>query len=63
MDEMAAVLGIGVCLFAFLLVLLGIGSAAGGDWALIAEGVATFFAIIVMFCFGAFVLVKLMERR
>jgi hypothetical protein len=63
MDEASAILGIGVCLFAFLAVLLGIGSFYGGDWQLVAQGITQFFLIIVGFSFGAYVLIKIMEKR
>lgn len=63
MNEMFAVLGIGIALLCFLLLILGLGSMAGGDWAAIAQGVTLFFGIIVAFCLGAFALVKVMERR
>lgn len=63
MNDMFAVLGIGIALAGFLLVILALGSAAGGDWEAIAQGVTLFFAIIVAFCLGAFALVKVVERR
>lgn len=63
MDELYAVLGIGVCVFLFLLVILGLGSFYGGDWDTVAKGVTSFILIVVCFAFAAFVLVKLMERR
>lgn len=63
MNEMFAVLGIGIALGCFLLVILALGSFAGGDWEAVAQGVTLFFAIIVTFCLGAFGLVKVMERR
>lgn len=63
MDEMFAIVGIGVCVFAFLIILLGIGSFYGGDWQLIAQGVTQFILIVVGFAFGCYVLVKILERR
>lgn len=63
MDEMYAILGIGLCIFAFLLILLGIGSFYGGDWELIAQGVTQFILIVVGFAFGCYVLVKVLERN
>lgn len=63
MDEMYAVLGIGLCVFAFLAILLGLGSFYGGNWELVAQGVTKFILIIVGFAFAAYVLVKLMEKR
>lgn len=63
MDELYALIGIGICIFAFLLVLLGIGSFYGGDWELIAQGISKFILIIVGFAFGSYVLVKVLERK
>jgi len=63
MDEMFAVVGIGLCLFAFLLVLLGLGSFYGGEWEIIAQGVTKFMVLVVGFAFGAYVLFKIMGRR
>lgn len=63
MDEMYAVIGIGLCIFAFLIILLGLGSFYGGDWELVAQGVTQFILIVVGFAFAVYVLVKLMERR
>jgi len=63
MDEAAAVIIIGLCIFAFLLVLLGIGEFYGGQWSLVAQGVVKFILIILGVCFAAFVLVKLMEKK
>jgi len=63
MDEVYAIVGIGLSLFAFLLILLGIGSFYGGDWELIAQGVTKFILIVVGFSFGCYVLVKILERR
>jgi hypothetical protein len=63
MNEAAAIVGIGISIFAFLLVLVGIGSFYGGDWQLVAQGIAQFILIVVAICFGFFVLVKIMERR
>jgi len=63
MDEMAAVVIIGICIFAFLLVLLGIGEFYGGQWSLVAQGVVKFMLLIVGFCFAAYVIVKLTGRK
>lgn len=63
MDEMYAVLGIGLCIFVFLVILLGLGSFYGGDWELVAQGVTKFILIITGFSFAVYVLVKLMGRR
>ncbi len=63
MDDMAAIVSIGVCIFAFLAVLLGIGQFYGGDWQLVAQGVAQFMLLVVAFSFGAFVLIRIMGRR
>jgi len=60
---MYALLGIGLCVFAFLLVLLGIGSFYGGAWETVAQGIAKFILIIVGFAYGCYVLVKVLERR
>lgn len=63
MDELYAVLSIGVCIFLFLLVILALGSFYGGSWELIAQGVTPFILLIVGFSFGAYVLIKLLESR
>ena len=63
MNEMFAIIGIGLCVFAFLLILLGIGSFYGGDWELVAQGVSKFILIVVGFSFAAYVLVRLMGKR
>lgn len=63
MDEMYAVVGIGLCIFAFLIILLGLGSFYGGEWELVAQGVTKFILLIVAFSFGAYVLVKVMGKR
>jgi hypothetical protein len=62
-NEAYAIIGIGICIMLFLLVLLGIGEFYGGDWNTVAQGVAKFILLIVGFAFGAYVLVKLLERR
>jgi len=62
-NEMYAVIGIGLCIFAFLALLLGIGQAYGGQWQLVAQGVATFIFIIVAFAVGMYVLFSLLGRR
>lgn len=62
MNEAFAVLGIGICILLFLLLLLGIGSTAGVAWESISQGVAAFVALILVFCIGAFVLWRVMER-
>ena len=63
MDEMYAVIGIGICVFAFLAILLGMGSFYGGDWETVAQGVTKFILIIVGFSFAVYVLMKLMGKR
>ena len=63
MDEMYAIIAIGLCIFAFLIILLGLGSFYGGNWELVAQGVTKFLLIIVGFSFAAYVLVNLMGRR
>ena len=63
MDEMFSIISIGVCIFIFLALLLGIGSFYGGEWELVSQGVAKFFLLIVGFAFGAYVLVRWMESR
>lgn len=62
MDEMLTIVIIGLCIFCFLAILLGIGTFYGGDWQLIAQGVTSVILIIVGFAFGCFVLVKLLKR-
>lgn len=63
MDEVYALIGIGLCIFCFLAVLLGIGEFYGGDWQLVAQGVTKVILIIVAFAFACFVLVKIMGRK
>jgi len=63
MNEMYAILGIGICLVLFLLVMLGIGSLAGGDWESVAQGVTPFIMLVLGFAFGAYVLWNLLGRR
>ncbi len=63
MDEAFAIITIGISIFLFLLVLLGIGSFYGGDWNTVAQGVAKFILLIVGFCFGMYILVTVINRR
>ena len=63
MDEAYAVITIGISIFLFLLVLLGIGEFYGGEWSTVAQGVAKYILLVVGFAFGIYVLVKLMGRR
>jgi len=63
MDEMYAIIGIGLCVFAFLAILLGMGSFYGGDWETVSQGVTKFILIIVGFSFACYVLVNLMGKR
>lgn len=63
MDQGFAVIGIGLAIFCFLLVLLGIGSFYGGDWNTVAQGIAKFILIIVGFAVGVFALIAIMGRR
>jgi hypothetical protein len=63
MDEAYAVVVIGVCVFLFLLILVGIGDFYGGNWELVAQGITQFILIVVGFAFGSYVLVKIMERK
>jgi TM2 domain-containing membrane protein YozV len=63
MDDMMAVIIIGICVFAFLGAMLGIGQFYGGEWNIIAQGVAKFILLIVAFSFGCFVLVRLANKR
>jgi ABC-type transport system involved in multi-copper enzyme maturation permease subunit len=62
-NEMYVVIGIGLCIFAFLALLLAIGEAYGGDWLLISQGVTTFIFIIVGFAVGCFALATLLRRH
>lgn len=62
-DEGAALLIIGVCIFMFAALLLGIGSVYGGSWEVVAQGVIGFIVVITCFAFGCYVAVQLMERR
>jgi hypothetical protein len=63
MNEMYAVLAIGLSIFSVLAVLVGLGQAYGGSWAVVAQGVTTFILIIVGFVTGCFVLVQLIKRH
>lgn len=63
MDDAYVIITIGLCIFAFLAVLLGIGSFYGGDWQTVAQGVTQFILLIVGFCFAAVVVVRIMERK
>lgn len=62
MNEPYALIVIGVCIFGFLLLLIGIGSVYGGSWETVASGVATFTVIITIFSFAAYVLVGQLRR-
>lgn len=62
MDDAFAIIAIGLSIFIFLVILLGIGEFYGGAWSSIAQGVAPFILLIVAFCFGAFILVRVMRR-
>lgn len=63
MNEAYAVIGIGICIMLFLLVLLGIGEFYGGDWNVVAQGVAKFTLLIVGFAFGVYVLWSFLGRK
>lgn len=63
MDEILAVVGIGLCICIFLIIIVSIGSFYGGSWDLVAQGVTKFILLIVAFSIGAFVLMKNMEGR
>ena len=63
MNEAFAIVGIGLCIFIFCGILLGIGSFYGGDWELVSQGVTQFILLVVGFAFGAYVLVKLLRRE
>lgn len=58
-----AVVAIGLSIFVFLAILLGIGEFYGGDWQTVAQGVTKFILIIVGFAVGSYVVVALMEKR
>lgn len=58
MDEIFAVVGIGICIFVFVAALLAMGSVYGGSWSSIAQGVTPFIILITLFAIGAYVLVK-----
>jgi hypothetical protein len=62
MDDTYALIAIGLCIFAFLLVLLGVGSFYGGDMNTIAIGVTKFILLIVAFAYGAFIVWRLMKK-
>lgn len=62
MDDMYMLIAIGLCVFAFLALLLGIGQFYGGQWNLVAQGVTKFIMVIVGFAFAAFVIVRLMKK-
>jgi hypothetical protein len=63
MDDMMAVIIIGICVFVFLAAMLGIGEFYGGQWSIVAQGVTKFILLIVAFAFGCFVLVRLVNKR
>lgn len=63
MDDVYALVGIGLCIFAFLLLLLGIGAWLGGDWEAVATGITPFILIITGFAYGCFILWRLVTGR
>lgn len=62
-DEMMSLIVIGLCIFSFLAVLLGIGEFYGGQWQIVAQGITKVILIIVGFAFACYVLVNVMGRR
>lgn len=62
-NEILALVGIGLCIFIFLAVLLAMGSVYGGNWSTVAQGITPFIVVITIFAYGAYILVKLMGRR
>lgn len=63
MDDVYVLIGIGLSIFAFLLMLLGIGAYAGGDWDTVAKGITPFILIITGFAFACFILWRLLIGR
>jgi hypothetical protein len=62
MDDVYVIIVIFLCIFGFLLVLLGMGSFYGGDMNTIAQGVSKFILLITGFAFGCFVLWRLLKK-
>lgn len=62
MDDMFAVVGIGLSVCIFLLILLGIGEFYGGSWNTIAQGVAPFILLVTVFALGCYVLVRWLNK-
>lgn len=62
MDDMYVLVSVGLCIFVFLAILLGIGQFYGGQWNIIAQGVVKFILLIVAFAFAALVIVRLMKK-
>lgn len=63
MDDVYAIIGIGLSIFAFLLLLMGIGAYAGGDWETVAIGITPYMIIITGFAFACFILWRLITGR
>lgn len=63
MDEMLSLVIVGLCIAAFLIILLGVGSFFGGDWELVAQGVASFIMVIVGFVYGCIVVTIVMGKK
>ena len=62
MEEAYALVGVGLSVFAFALILLALGTYAGGNWEAISQGISVFLMIVVGFFFAAYVLKNVMEK-
>jgi hypothetical protein len=57
------VVAIGICILAFLAILLAFGEFYGGTWQIVAQGVAKFTIVITVFALAVYVAVYLAGRR
>ena len=62
MDEAFSLLGVGLSVFAFAVILLCLGTYAGGNWEAVSQGITLFLLIVVGFFFAAYVLKNVMEK-
>ena len=62
MDEAFALVGVGLCVFAFCIILLGLGSWQGGNWEAIAQAVISVVGLIAAIFLAAFVLKNIIDR-
>ena len=62
MDELYALFTAGLSIFIFALILLGLGSYAGGNWEAISQGITVFLFIVIGFFYAAYILVNVMRK-